>query len=593
MGTPIRGTGIAPVLFAAGVALDEVLRVGAAASAWVEGHRLPRGHLLAPLLALGHLGEPSRAWGAPVGGPVLYWLFTCLVLSACGLLVQGLQRLWRRGHRSSDRRSGEVEGLADRQQIRRAAGTKALLGRARTLRPSTRNPVPSDVGFLLGRSRGVNCWASVEDSVLLVGPPRSGKGRCVVIPSILEAPGAVITTSTRPDNVAVTISARAQLGPVAVFDPERLAQAPGVIRPLRWSPIRGCEKPQVAIARADSLIGDGSRSGVDDARFWRTQAVTAMRCLLHAAALGGKSASDLYRWSHAAPLAREAVQILARLPGSALGWDRALDAIVGADERMRDSTWAMVANALSPLADPDVLRAVSPDEDDQFDPADFLSRRGTLFLLGAASEARSTANLVAALAEDVISIARLTAAASPASRLDPPLSLILDEAANYPLPSLPKLMSEGGGSGITTIAVLQSLAQARDQWGREAASAIWDSAIVKLILGGSANTDDLSDLSKLIGERAVKETSETVSSWDSGRSMSTTVRYRPILEPADIRRLQVGMGLLLLRSAPPIMLTLRPWTARKDADRLQSDREMFEADVRRHSSSLPRGLSRA
>ena len=36
--------------------------------------------------------------------------------------------------------------------------------------------------------------------------------------------------------------------------------------------------------------------------------------------------------------------------------------------------------------------------------------------------------------------------------------MILDEAANYPLPSLPSLMSEGGGTGITTMVVLQSLA---------------------------------------------------------------------------------------------------------------------------------------
>ena len=38
-------------------------------------------------------------------------------------------------------------------------------------------------------------WASVEDSMLLLGPPRSGKGLHLVIPMILDAPGAVVTTS--------------------------------------------------------------------------------------------------------------------------------------------------------------------------------------------------------------------------------------------------------------------------------------------------------------------------------------------------------------------------------------------------------------
>ncbi len=93
----------------------------------------------------------------------------------------------------------------------------------------------------------------------------------------------------------------------------------------------------------------------------------------------------------------------------------------------------------------------------------------------------------------------MLAAASPGGRLDPPLGLILDEAANYPLPSLPALMSEGGGTGITTMAVLQSLDQARHRWGRDAAGAIWDSAIVKLILPGVSNADDLADIARLVG----------------------------------------------------------------------------------------------
>jgi type IV secretory pathway TraG/TraD family ATPase VirD4 len=334
------------------------------------------------------------------------------------------------------------------------------------------------------------------------------------------------------------------------------------------------------MARAETLVADGSRSGVENANFWRTQAVSAVRCLLHAAALAERNPADLYRWSHAAPAAKEAIAILSQHRSAACGWDRALDAIIGADERMRDSTWAMVANTFSPLADPAVLEAVSPSETEQFDPAECLTSGGTLYLLGTASGASAAANLVAALAEDVIDVSRQLAAASVGGRLNPPLAVVLDEAANYPLPSLPALMSEGGGSGITTVAVLQSLSQARDRWGREAAGSIWDAAIVKIILGGSANADDLADLSRLIGDRPTKEHSETVGGWGAGRSVSTTVRYRPILEPAEIRRIRMGFGLLLLRSAPPIMMTLSPWTVREDANRLTQERARFEEAAR-------------
>jgi type IV secretory pathway TraG/TraD family ATPase VirD4 len=156
------------------------------------------------------------------------------------------------------------------------------------------------------------------------------------------------------------------------------------------------------------------------------------------------------------------------------------------------------------------------------------------------------------------------------------VALILDEAANYPLPSLPSLVSEGGGSGITTLAVLQSLAQARDRWGREAAGTIWDASIVKIVLGGSANAEDLKDLSRLIGDTETTEWTHTVQAGAAGRSVSSSTRLRPILEPSEIRRLPIGHGLLLLRSARPIMMKLQPWTARPDADELAEARRRFE-----------------
>jgi type IV secretory pathway TraG/TraD family ATPase VirD4 len=415
--------------------------------------------------------------------------------------------------------------------------------------------------------------------MLLLGPPRSGKGQSVVIPMILDAPGAVVTTSTRPDNLAVTLAARTSRGPVAVFDPQGLAHCPSRLPALRWSLLRGCERPQTAMIRAEALVSDSGRSGVENGTFWRQQALAVTRCLLHAGALGGRQPCDLLRWSHSAPGAKEAVSILTSHPAATPGWERALDATIASDQRTRDAIWAMVANSFAPLADPAVLAAVSPEPGREFDPVEFLGKRGTLFLLGTASGASASATLVAALMEDVIDTARRLAAGSPGQRLDPPVALVLDEAANYPLPSLPSLMSEGGGSGITTLAVLQSLAQARDRWGREAAGAIWDSAIVKIVLGGSANADDLADISRLIGDKETREWSQTVQAGAAGHSMSSSTRWRPILEPSEIRRLPIGHGLLLLRSAAPIVMKLRPWTARPDAGELEVARRLFEVSA--------------
>jgi type IV secretory pathway TraG/TraD family ATPase VirD4 len=466
----------------------------------------------------------------------------------------------------------------------RIAGSASLVKRAAQLRPGLARPKVTELGYVLGSARGVACYMSVEDSAVVLGPPRSGKGLHVVIPLILDAPGALVTTSTRPDNLACTVAARATGGrPVALFDPQGLA--PGLGSSTRWSPIRGCESPQVAMIRARALCADAG-NGTESAPFWSQQTIAAVRCLLHAAALGGREPVDLYAWSLSPAAARDAVSILMSHPGAARAWDEALQAIVSADQRERDSTWAMVANTFAALADPGVLDAVSPGPEEDFDPARFLAERGSLYLLGTASGAGATSGLVGAFVEDIVETARRLAAASPGARLDPPAALVLDEAANYCLPSLGSLMSEGGGTGITTVAVLQSLAQARDRWGRDAAQAIWDSAIVKVVLGGGSNAGDLSDLSRLIGERDAPEHSESWSGSDRRRSVSLSRRQRPILSSDALRRLPFGSALLLLlRNAKPIVLELSPWTGRRDAKLLAAARRQAEDAIRLGSAA--------
>ena len=50
----------------------------------------------------------------------------------------------------------------------------------------------------------------------------------------------------------------------------------------------------------------------------------------------------------------------------------------------------------------------------------------------------------------------------------------------------------------------------------------------------------------------------------------------PLYEPSALRTLPFGSAILLMRSAAPIKLTLRPWTRRKDAAELTAARESLE-----------------
>ena len=209
-----------------------------------------------------------------------------------------------------------------------------------------------------------------------------------------------------------------------------------------------------------------------------------------------------------------------------------------------------------------MLDTVSPEPGEQFDPSEFLTQNGSLYLLATGAGAGASWSLVAAFIEDLTETARHLAARSPGARLDPPLLLALDEIGNLsPLPSLPALMAVGGGTGITTMPVLQSLSQARHRWGEHAAGAIWDASIVKVILGGASASKDLQEVSVLIGEREEQADSVSVGEYGS-RSLQRSTRRVPVMPPERIRTLPFGTGLILLRTAPPIVTNLRRWTDR-------------------------------
>jgi type IV secretory pathway TraG/TraD family ATPase VirD4 len=565
------------------VVVGVVLRAAGSLTAVLTGQTQPTAGVFAGILVLIHPTQPGVVLGVAGLDLVVYWIVTTLLMGGVGIVGVWVWLVWRRADHRVQADPHRILGTASRDEIHRLASATVLLKRGAALRPSVTHPTAADLGYQLGTSHGVRVWASVEDSILVIGPPRSGKGLHLVINMILDAPGAVVTTSTRPDNLTVTLKARQRIGPVAVFDPQHVAD--GLPAGLRWSPVRGCDQPLTAMIRATGLAsatGIGG-AGVENGGFWEGKTRTALQTLLHAAALDGRSTAEVFRWTLDPMAAVDAVTILRTNPRAATGWAESLDAMIHADPRTRDSIWQGVSLSLSSLADPRVLDAVSPDDGEEFDPTQFLTNSGTLYLLATGAGAGASAGLVAALIEDLVETARGLAARSPRARLDPPLLLALDEIGNLaPLPSLPILMAEGGGTGITTAPVLQSLAQARTKWGADAAQTIWDASIVKVILGGASSTADLRDMSTLIGDRDETTISGTRSE-TGGVSTQHSIRRVPVMPPEILRTLPFGIAVTLLRAAQPVITDLRPWTRRQDGRILVADRAMVEATLRQTS----------
>ncbi|AZS36711.1 hypothetical protein CVS47_01319 [Microbacterium lemovicicum] len=59
--------------------------------------------------------------------------------------------------------------------------------------------------------------------MIVIAGPSVGKSTSLVIPALLSAPGAVVSTSNKRDVLDATRDLRAAAGPEWVFDPQRVA----------------------------------------------------------------------------------------------------------------------------------------------------------------------------------------------------------------------------------------------------------------------------------------------------------------------------------------------------------------------------------
>jgi type IV secretory pathway TraG/TraD family ATPase VirD4 len=527
-------------------------------------------------------GDPTT-YSVPTGCALPVWqirladLVAVVVLVALAVIVLVAYRRYQASDRAFINDLRARPGFAEASEIRQHVSAKAVLRRARQLRPDIPRPRPTDVGWRVGRSRGMDVYVSIEDSVALEGPPRSGKGYRVLISAILDWSGPLITTSTTNDNLTATMRMRQRRGDVHVFDPQGLS---GIRHALRVSPIAGCEDPLVAMQRGNAIITGTALGASTTNGEWAQASGVVLGRLLHAAAVGDRTIADVYNWGTSPVVARKAVEVL-RADG-APGWGDNLEATLAGDEKLVSSVWFGVQGAVAPLAVPQIRDALMPRPGDPvFDPREFLDAANTLYLIGSASGASAMGGFLGALLDDVVEVARNRALASPGSRLPHPLGLILDEIANmFRWGNLPRIMADGGGRGICTFVVLQALSQAETSWSRAEADTIWAAATAKVLLGGASHVDHLRDVEALLGTRRTRRTQRSWSTREAGHSTSEQHERLPLMSVDEIRRMPQTVGLLAYRNRRGVLLDLAGWDERHDARAIQLGKRETETEQR-------------
>ncbi|MGW7079164.1 TraM recognition domain-containing protein [Streptomyces sp. NPDC054866] len=299
---------------------------------------------------------------------------------------------------------------------------------------------------------------------LVLGPRETR--RPLAAEAIRDAEGAALILTSDPTLWEETKDARAKLGPVLVYDPSHLCDTPAR---LHWSPTTACEDKAVAAQRATALLAAIRPSAKLDSTVADT-AETLLRSFLHAAAVDGRPVKHVHRWAQGTQV-QEAVRILRTHQKATSGAAGELEAALTAYPERRDMAQELTARALSALFTLNVRESCTPNRTDSLTLDSFIDEGGTLFVVGEAIEDPKSPKgpgampLLTALASSVVEHGRRMAERSSSGRLDPPMTLVLDDvAAVAPLPQLPELLSTGAERGLPTLALLRSREQARARW---------------------------------------------------------------------------------------------------------------------------------
>ncbi|MFC7868533.1 hypothetical protein DV517_20200 [Streptomyces sp. S816] len=297
---------------------------------------------------------------------------------------------------------------------------------------------------------------------ILIAPPDTR--RTAAAQAVRDAAGPTLVVTSNPSLWAETKDARAKLGPTHLYDPTHRCDTPAR---LHWSPTAGCADKQTALQRATALLAPVRPTARIDQAVVDT-ATTLLRSYLHAAALENRTVRHVHRWSQGTQV-QDAVRTLRTHPKAASGAAGELEAALTAHPERRDIAQELTGRALAALSTVNIREACTPNRTDALALDSFADEGGTLYVVGESIEdPRSTPGampLLTALVSSVVEHGRHMAARSSSGRLDPPLTLVLDDiAAVAPFPQLPDLLATGDAQGLPTLALFRSREQARARW---------------------------------------------------------------------------------------------------------------------------------
>lgn len=488
-------------------------------------------------------GDPALAWPkdirSAVPGPIPYYLVLLFLIVGAVFVFRYAKDFW----------DGTKKKDPNAAQWAKSKDVKTLIV-----------PGPGIKGrLILGRTNGKLVATEPRQSVIVLGPTQTGKTTGFAVPAILDWQGPVIAASVKNDLVKDTFKWRQTQGEVWLFDPTRATGFDYEDVRAGWSPLSqaidwgGARKVASWLSKANKAAG----GGLSDGDFWFSIAEKALAPYLFAASYAGLDMSTVLRWIDTME-EREVLNIL-----QTTGVPEAMTAFranMARDERTKSSVFTTAETIVNAYNDPLVCESAA---NPTIFPSELLNgKNNTLYICAPSHEQDRLQTIFTAIVTQMKSAA-YELAGKQNKIIDPPLLIVIDEAANIaPLDDLDAIASTAAGIGIQLVTIFQDMAQIEARY-KERARTVVNNHRAKVVLSGISDSGTLEYVSKLIGEEEIDSTSVSISA-QGERSTTESKQQRTLASGSYLRRMKFGEGIVVYGQLAPAKLVLRAWYKDKE-----------------------------
>lgn len=408
----------------------------------------------------------------------------------------------------------------------------------------------------------------IGQNLLVLGPPRSGKGASFFMPALLGLPAqpnprpSVVVSDPKGELLAISrqrLEAAGYRVEVVSFDRPDLSEC---WNPLDWldptDPGSGELNYSGVQALAQAMV---PMKGGEREPFWGSMsrlilaasAVLAYKLgplrqgrpgnLADTLALAYLAASDPATLASVADTVDQWGASQLRTVAQATGQDKRLAGNISIDTVARLNTWTT----------PGMLSILSGNSGNaDWDWQQVIEQPTVVFVLGSASHAAHQAVLWGSL------IAALHRTQRRTGTLPRPLWMLMDELGNVgEIPQLTDALATLTGAGVSTVLGLQATRQLNDVYGQDKASAIADASHVTLVFPGLGH-DSASWVSDRLGQTTViSHVRQTAA--NGSPTFSPQTYQRKVLLPDEISTLNRGRVIAQRSGRRGCLIAARPY----------------------------------